>query len=126
MNARISILSSIFLTGAIVNVFNDLPAATIVSPIFSQLVFESELHKIVMIKGVLVGLNIGKYITQIGALAGIAWFSQIRREIKEQDTDIEVPSKRSLLIFGIINFAITGLILSLYLILEYELLNATI
>lgn len=126
MNTGISILSSIFLTGAIVNVFNDLPAATIVSPIFTQLVFESEAQKIVMTKGVLIGLNIGKYITQIGALAGIAWFSQIGREINEQYIDIKIPSNRSLLIFGVINFAITGLILSFYLILEYVFLTSVI
>lgn len=123
-NTSLSITLSVFVTGVVVNVFNDLPAATIVSPIVGQLVFQSEAQKAVFTKAVLVGLNIGKYVTQAGALAGIAWFNQINREVAETNTDITVPTKTDLLSFGIINFVITGLVLSLYLMLEYVVLQS--
>lgn len=120
-NPNISWLASLVSSGLLVNIFNDLPASAIIAPILDNINFISEAHRIVTIQSVLIGLNIGKYLTQVGSLAGIIWFRQISKASSE---GLELPSKSDLLLFGLVNFVVTGAVLSLYLLLEYRILSS--
>lgn len=120
-NPNLSWIASFLSSGLLVNIFNDLPASAIIAPILDNIDFVSEAHRIVTIQSVLIGLNIGKYLTQVGSLAGIIWFTQIDNA---SSRDLELPSKSDLLFFGLVNFVITGAVLSLYLLLEYRILSS--
>ena len=75
-------VSMVFLSGFLVNTMNDLPAAALVAELMQQM----EIHhgglegytRMVVLQALLIGLNIGCYVTPIGALAGLLWFNIIR------------------------------------------------
>lgn len=124
MNTSFSTLVWTVGTGVGVNIFNDLPASIVVSELLSTLEFSSAAAKIVFTQAVLVGLNIGAYVTQTGALAGLIWFNQIRVAREEYDSEkkLSVPSRVDLMKFGVVNFLIVSVVTSLVLSLEWMLL----
>ncbi len=71
-------------SGLSVNVINDLPASALWSEILSQVQFDSQVSSVLATMGVLVGVNIGTYVTPIGALAGIIWLRLIRQELRRR------------------------------------------
>lgn len=116
-NMGISSAMSILTSGILVNIFNDLPASAIVAPIIGEVVFRSASNRIIFIQSLLIGLNIGKYLTKVGALAGVIWFKQIKYE--SEHGEYVLPNSKDLFIYGIANFIFTGSILSIFLYLEY-------
>lgn len=119
-----SILSGVFGTGILVNIFNDLPAAVILGDLLKQLPLNN-VTGLVFTQAVLAGINIGKYITQVGALAGLLWFHQLQVEQDRQDMpDTALPNRTDLLVYGTINFLVTGTVLCVYFLLEWLLLTA--
>ena len=84
-------------TGVIVNTLNDLPSAALIGQSLQQILVENQTAgtadvahrytatlglqdeaattvRTTILQAVLVGLNIGCYVTPVGALAGIIWF----------------------------------------------------
>jgi arsenical pump membrane protein len=121
---------SIIGSSLLVNIFNDLPASTIIAEILTNLEIKSDLLRFVMIQSMLVGLNIGKYLTQVGALAGIIWFSSIykshkynKKKYKNFSDKIKYPNRKDLVKFGIINFIFTGFLIVIALIIQYLILK---
>ena len=81
----ISISNALFSTvasGLSVNVINDLPASALWAESLSNVNFDGEVSNMLASMGVLTGVNIGTYVTPIGALAGIIWLRLIRRELR--------------------------------------------
>lgn len=115
----IGIVGSVFLT----NIVNDLPAATIIAPIIQELSFSNKVTEVVLIQSVLVGLNIGKYITQVGSLAGVIWFSQLQEQKDNTDHQLDLPTRKDLLYFGFTHCIIVSTIIIGFLFLEILLFN---
>jgi arsenical pump membrane protein len=105
-----SIITSVF--G--VNIVNDLPASVMLSKLSFDLLDE----RIINI-GILVGLNIGTYLTPIGALAGMMWFHELGKK-EPGDFELKIPTRQGLFKYGMI--VITGSIIALTFILP-ELFN---
>lgn len=121
-NPYISSITGVFGTGIMVNIFNDLPASALIAELLSNMNLPKT-GKTVVVQSTLLGLNIGAYITQIGALAGIIWFSQIKTyrdnyKSLSNSNNFNFPSRRDLVKFGLINFIIVGLISSLVLTIK--------
>jgi len=120
-------------SGVIVNIFNDLPAAALVATVFSQIEFTSDVTEIILVQASLTGLNIGTYVTQVGALAGLLWFNQIRihrlRQRKvypEFHDEMSFPDRSDLVRYGITHFLFTGLSVGLFLVFAWVLLSILI
>lgn len=111
-------LTGIFGSGILVNIFNDLPASAIIAQLL-PLLEVTGIEKIVLIQSILAGLNIGAYVTPIGALAGIIWFNEMRVQDSKYDSEFDLPDRYDLVKFGIMNFVFAGLNISIYLIIEY-------
>jgi arsenical pump membrane protein len=117
-------------SGFLVNIFNDLPSAALVANILTELNFETFGTKFMLIQSSLVGLNIGTYVTQVGALAGLIWFNQLRihRE-RQRDTfpelagEMTFPSRRDLVRYGLAHFLFTGISAAMFLISLWVLLS---
>jgi arsenical pump membrane protein len=123
----ITTLKSLLVSGGLVNLFNDLPAAAFLSNIIDP----NMAGKDMVSRALLVGLNIGCYVTPVGALAGIIWFHQMKNEtkkIKEIDSefDIKTPLRSGLFKYGMIHFVIVTLALSVILPAISHLYNASI
>ena len=123
----ITTLKSLLVSGGLVNLFNDLPAAAFLSNIIDP----NMAGKDMVSRALLVGLNIGCYVTPVGALAGIIWFHQMKHEtkkIKEIDAefDIQTPLRSGLFKYGMIHFVIVTLALSAILPAISHLYNASI
>ena len=114
-------LVSIFSSGFLVNTMNDLPAAAFVSETLKAASAEQALDpqgRNTMIQAVLVGLNIGCYVTPIGALAGIMWFALLRNLKARHSLPSSVystsaqrlvlPKALELVFYGLIHFVITA------------------
>lgn len=117
-------------SGLLVNVFNDLPAAALIASIISQLNFETFLTKYIFVQASLVGLNIGTYLTQVGALAGLIWFNQLRIQRRKQRewfpelaTEMTFPKRMDLVRYGSMHFVFTGLFTGLFLVFQWVLLS---
>lgn len=109
----------IFGSGAVVNLFNDLPAAALIAESYAQFAFPTNDVQLVATQAILVGLNIGTYITQIGALAGLIWFDQMRTHA---DETIITPTSRDLLKYGTLHFIFVGTITAISLCIELVIL----
>lgn len=122
-----AIFSGLFGSGLLVNVFNDLPAAALVADYLSTTPITTEPLKTVFLQAILIGLNIGAYVTQVGALAGIIWFNQMRVYTKRYQTKdestISLPTRIDLLKYGILNFVLVGLSMFGLLYAEYLFLT---
>lgn len=129
-------VSITMLSGLLVNSINDLPAAALISELLTQLETVTpggldEYVRLMVLQGMLVGLNIGCYVTPIGALAGLLWFNIIRREERRHReqlnatlggsaaeplaTKSEMPERGDLVLYGLINFVFVGLMVGLML-----------
>lgn len=116
----------VFLSGLLVNLVNDLPAAAMIADGISanQAMFNtlSSSDQAIVLQALLIGLNIGCYVTPIGALAGLLWFSQMNKEavrqrsrvVRQEDADIALPTRGDLIKYGLIVFAWVGLLLGLF------------
>lgn len=120
----------VFGSGVLVNVFNDLPAAALIASILPRLELGSVVTEIILVQASLVGLNIGTYVTQVGALAGLIWFNQLRIHRLEQQTDfpdlfekMQFPNRGDLLKYGVMHFLFTGLSVGMFLVFAWVLLS---
>lgn len=128
-----SAVFGVFGAGLTVNIFNDLPAAALVATIFSQIEFTSSVTRTILMQASLTGLNIGTYVTQIGALAGLLWFNQIRiHRMRQRDqypefhNEMTFPSRKDLVRYGITHFLFTGLSVGMFLVFGWVLLSILI
>ena len=113
-------LASVFGSGIMVNMFLDLPSSAIISQILPLLEL-STVKEIILTQGLLIGLNIGTYVTSIGALAGLIWFEEIRLQKRHESLNTEdmvFPERKDLIRYGTLNFVITGLAASVFLVIE--------
>jgi arsenical pump membrane protein len=94
----------------LVNITNDLPAAAIIAETLPHL----PTTKTTLTQSTLIGLNTGTYLTQIGALAGIIWFSQLHTHTTP---NTQLPTRTDLLKYGLIHFTTTTLTTTTYLLL---------
>ncbi len=97
-------LKSIAAAGVLVNILNDLPAAALLTEVItnSALNVEGDFRNVVIVS-MLAGLNVGCYVTPIGALAGIIWFHQMRAEkerLNIDDDTVNTPTRSGLLCYG--------------------------
>ncbi|MBB6646532.1 ArsB/NhaD family transporter [Halobellus ruber] len=128
-----SAVVGVFGSGVMVNIFNDLPAAALVATVLSQVEFASSVTRTILIQASLAGLNIGTYVTQVGALAGLIWFNQLRIQRRRQrDTfpelveEMSFPGRGDLVRYGILHFVFTGLSIGLFLVFLWVLLSVLI
>ncbi|MFB6116663.1 MAG: SLC13 family permease [Candidatus Nanosalina sp.] len=124
-----TIFAGIFGSGLMVNLFLDLPSAAIIGQIIPKLELGLMTERI-LTQASLVGLNIGTYVTSIGALAGLIWFDEIRvqRNLEEKahsepEEEMIFPDRIDLLRYGFIHFIFTGLIAALFILVEVVLIN---
>jgi arsenical pump membrane protein len=115
-------IASTTVSGVMVNTFNDLPASAIVSQTLPKLEL-TEATRIVLTQSSLAGLNIGTYVTPIGALAGLIWFNRMRQENRKRDNKIRIPKRTDLIKYGFLNFVVATLITGTALILEKIILT---
>lgn len=120
----------VFGSGIMVNVFNDLPAAALVANVLSRVEFSSSITRTIFVQASLVGLNIGTYVTQVGALAGLIWFNQLRLQRARQREffpdlaeEISFPSRSDLLRYGFVHFVFTGLSVGLFVVFGWVTLS---
>lgn len=110
-------LASVFVTGVGVNLFNDLPAATFVAEVLRLLPADAVWYPYI-VQMVMVGLNIGCYLTPLGALAGLLWFHTMRTHRNRlqgsdsptplKDDRLIVPRYRHLIIGGTVTFCVVA------------------
>ena len=93
--------------GVLVNVINDLPAAAIAGKVAEQATLLGALDKEVFLQSMLVALNIGCYVTPVGALAGIIWF-----HILSSEKNVDTPSRLQMVAVGLAHFLLVVLILA--------------
>jgi len=141
-------VSMVMLSGLLVNAMNDLPAAALVGELLQQMeLTQGGLEgytKMIVLQALLIGLNIGCYVTPIGALAGLLWFSIIRKEerlFREQKEKTmkergavgtnfvvkhEMPNRLDLVIYGLMMFLFVGLISGVLLPFMAQILDVFI
>jgi arsenical pump membrane protein len=104
------------ISGLSVNVFNDLPATALWAEAMVDMDFASPLERFAMIQSVLVGVNLGTYLTPVGALAGLIWFAAIRDASRRYAADGVAPltpRRLGLIFYGLIVFVVVAFITSL-------------
>ena len=93
------------------SVMNDLPAASLSGEIVeygdksNQQLFSTDFDQVSFVQNSILGLNLGTFITPFGALAGLIWFSTLRKNraqlVKRYPTqDIELPGPKDLFRYG--------------------------
>ena len=93
--------------GGMVNLLNDLPASDLLAQLFAQSSF-SRFQEYAALQATLVAVNIGTYLTPIGALAGLIWVQTMKRAQAGRTKDrVVTPELRDLMLFGLISFVIT-------------------
>lgn len=101
-------VTSIGVTGILVNIMNDLPASALIAQLVNSTAGSTD--NPVFLQSILVGLNIACYVTPVGALAGIIWFHIMRTG----DTgDMVLPTRLGMFMYGLTHFFFTGLLLSI-------------
>ena len=101
-------------SGMVVNILNDLPAAALLTELLEQLRPGTDvLLAQVLTQAILIGVNIGCYLTPVGALAGLIWFSVMRTEVQRQERQqrtigfkMRLPTRLELVAFGLLNFVV--------------------
>jgi arsenical pump membrane protein len=91
-----------YISAFIVNIMNDIPATVFLSEVLKSVHFESNTFKQASILATAVGVNVGCYITYIGALAGIMWFKLIENQKKRGMITAVTPTKKEFFLIGII------------------------
>jgi len=107
-------------SGVLVNIFNDLPAAAMVGQVLPQLDAGP-----VLVQATVAGLNIGTYVTPIGALAGLIWLNQIRvhrqhhtAAAPEQAERMRFPSRMDLVKYGAFHFIVAATVIGIVLTVQ--------
>ena len=128
-NPRLVSLGGVIASGGLVNLFNDLPAAALIAQVLGQVQFESTATELVLAQASLVGVNIGTYVTQVGALAGLLWFNQIRIERQQlrktnptREATMQFPTRLDLLRYGGLHFVTATMATGLFLFGEWLVL----
>ena len=103
------ILASLGGTAALVNGLNDLPASALLGHVLADQTALSGWRETLLLQSVLVGLNVGCYLTPVGALAGLMWFHMLRRD--GMRFGMIVPRLRDLAWFGGLHFFVTAAML---------------
>jgi arsenical pump membrane protein len=114
-------------SGLSVNVFNDLPASALWGEALQLLegsgVFAAgggSVQRILALQTVLVGVNIGTYLTPFGALAGIIWLNQMAGDPNARSRDgspsMMVPNIGHLMAYGTVMFLFVGFVTAVSLI----------
>ena len=106
----ISAIETVYISGLLVNIFNDLPASALIAETLPKLQLTGQVESIIT-QASLVGLNIGTYVTPVGALAGLIWFDMIRKQVKreaknnpEHAEKIRTPKRSDLVKYGLMHF----------------------
>ena len=127
-----TVFTGIFGSGIMVNMFLDLPSAAIIGQIIPKLELGFIAEKI-LTQASLIGLNIGTYVTSIGALAGLIWFEEMRvqrnteeERVPDLEGDMIFPDRVDLLRYGTVHFFFTGLIAAFFLLIEAGLIQLVI
>lgn len=112
---------SILLSGTLVNTMNDLPAAALSGTVLERAEFATPFDQTLVVQGTAVGLNIATCVTPVGALAGIIWFDQLRRERLRRKAlaatgrrvtiEVATPGRRDLVVYGSLMFLVTTFLL---------------
>ena len=100
--------STLNTTGILVNAINDLPAAAMASELATHASSLESLDRKIFLQSMLVALNIGCYVTPIGALAGIIWF-----HIMRNSDGVKTPTRLEMLAYGLTHFILVSTILSI-------------
>jgi Na+/H+ antiporter NhaD/arsenite permease-like protein len=124
--------AAIATSGLLVNGVNDLPASALTGEVLAEVDergtgagdgagFETPFDRVLVTQSALVGLNIGTYVTPVGALAGIIWFNILQRERQRrrevavaagrQPFDVILPGRGDLVVYGAATFLAVGLLL---------------
>ncbi len=122
---------TIILTVGVVNSINDLPAAALLSDILKHIDASgqplNEYLRLVVMQAIMIGLNIGCYVTPVGALAGLMWFNIIRREERRQAAHalpdakgaprprMLTPSRGDMMLYGLLHFMFVTLVMGFIL-----------
>ena len=102
-------MSSMLGTGMLVNTINDLPAAAVTGKVLAEASALDSLDREMLSQSVLVALNIGCYVTPVGALAGIIWFHIMRSD----GGNLKTPTKPGMVAYGLLHFTTVVVILSI-------------
>ena len=94
--------------GLLVNVINDLPAAAIAGKMAVEASVLTDLDWKIFMQSMLVALNIGCYVTPVGALAGIIWFHILR-----DSGGVKTPTRLGMITYGLLHFLLVTVILSI-------------
>ncbi|QKQ98287.1 hypothetical protein GKQ38_02020 [Candidatus Nanohaloarchaea archaeon] len=128
-NHAITSFTGVFASGITVNLFLDLPSAAIIAEILPKLELGTVTEHI-LTQATLVGLNIGTYLTSIGALAGLIWFDEIRLQRTKEESqtpgleeEMIFPDRIDLLRYGLLHFLFTGIISALFILVEAGLIG---
>jgi arsenical pump membrane protein len=90
----------------LVNLVNDLPASALLGGLLAGAPPVSGPGGTVMVQSVVVSLNLGCYLTPVGALAGLMWFHILRRDGARYG--LLVPRPLDLLWYGSLHFLVCG------------------
>ena len=101
-------LATMGVSGLLVNVINDLPAAAIAGKVAEQATLLGSLNREVFLQSLLVALNIACYVTPVGALAGIIWF-----HIMSGEKNVDTPTRLQMVGLGSLHFVIVMFALSI-------------
>jgi len=122
-------IATIFFSGIVVNLFNDLPASAMIGNLLETMKFSANnFQQAVVIQSVLVGVNIGCYLTPVGALAGLIWFNVLAKEKARHrkialtyrqehgipfpgDAETIIPTGMDLVRYGIVHFVLVATLL---------------
>lgn len=138
-------IGTIMATGVLVNTINDLPASAFLTDLFQHIEAAGGMHvymRIILIESLLIGLNIGCYVTPIGALAGLLFFNIIGREERRRrrthETAVKagknpppletvaMPDRCDLVRFGTLNFVVVAVILGFLMPFFVEMIDMLI
>jgi arsenical pump membrane protein len=124
-----TVFSGVFGSGLMVNMFLDLPSSAIIGQIFPKLELGFLTEK-VLTQASLVGLNIGTYVTSVGALAGLIWFEEMRiqrnvmgEKFSELKEEMVFPDRMDLIRYGVLHFIFTGFFAAVFLLVEFSVLS---
>ena len=102
----------------------------IISQIISELAIEDPLVELVLLQSIFAGVNIGTYVTQIGALAGILWFSQMRTERGKQSElfpelaqEMKFLNRKDLITYGFLHFIWASTLLIIFFITQLAIIR---
>lgn len=118
-NPFVAALAMVFGAGIVTNLINDLPSSALLGGILEQVSFSSPFTKALLTQTALIGVNIGTYVTPVGALAGIIWFDRLRQDNKRAEAEsggaaaMVVPLRSDLIAYGLGVFVVLATVLGI-------------